>query len=213
MTFCRHDQNINFNKDSNAGSKRDKAESGIENLLELIGEDVTREGIQETPARVVKAFRELTWGQRMDEELFLKDISKVFEVSHDQMIVVRNMQFTSLCEHHMLPFTGYATVAYIPNMEKSKVLGLSKLARLVEFYAARLQVQERMTSQIATALENMVNPAGVGVWVDAVHSCMCIRGVKSRGSSTVTSDLRGVIQTNSDSRAEFLSLARMNTFS
>lgn len=190
------------------GLKKVETELGISKLLDYLGEDIDREGIQETPARVVKAFRELTWGLRVNEEEFLNSISKDFEVEHDQMIVVRNVQFTSLCEHHLLSFSGTVTLGYIPNLEQSKVLGLSKLARLVEFYAARPQVQERMTSQIATALVDMLNPAGVGVWVDAVHSCMCIRGVKARGSSTVTSDLRGVIRKNSDSRSEFMSLAQ-----
>ena len=197
----------------NPNSTPPLAEAGIRVLLEYLEEDVDREGLLETPARVVKAFRELTWGLRVNEKDFLESISKDFEVEHDQMIVVRNVQFTSLCEHHLLSFSGSVTLAYLPDPENSKVLGLSKLARLIEFYAARPQVQERMTSQIASALQKMVNPAGVGVWVDAVHSCMCIRGVKARGSSTVTSDLRGVIKTNSDSRAEFMSLARMNTFS
>lgn len=194
------------------GLKKVETELGVSKLLDYIGEDTNREGLQETPARVVKAFRELTWGLRVDEDEFLQSISKDFEVEHDQMIVVRNVQFTSLCEHHLLSFSGTVTLAYLPDPENSRVLGLSKLARLVEYYAARPQVQERMTSQIASALEKIVNPAGVGVWVDAVHSCMCIRGVKARGSSTVTSDLRGVIRTNSDSRSEFMSLAMTNTF-
>lgn len=184
--------------------------SGVRHMLDYIGEDTQRDGLQDTPKRVVKALHELTWGQRIPEEEFLKGIHTSFELEHDQMIAVRNIKFTSLCEHHVLPFMGVATVAYIPNSKEGKIIGISKLARIVEYYAARLQVQERMTCQIADAVQKLLTPIGIGVWVDAMHSCMSIRGVKAVGSSTVTSDLRGVMKTNAESRAEFLALARRN---
>lgn len=184
--------------------------AGVTGMLSYIGEEVTRDGLKDTPKRVVKALHELTWGQRIPEEEFLDGIHTSFELKHDQMISVRNIRFTSLCEHHILPFMGVATVAYIPDVSHGRIIGISKLARIVEYYAARLQVQERMTTQIADAVHTLLKPIGIGVWVDAMHSCMSIRGVKAVGSSTVTSDLRGVMKTNAESRAEFLALARRN---
>ena len=184
--------------------------AGVRGILSYLGEDSQRDGLKDTPKRVVKALHELTWGQRVPEDEFLSSIHTSFELKHDQMIAVRNIKFTSLCEHHVLPFMGVATVAYIPDIEHGKIIGISKLARIVEYYAARLQVQERMTMQIADAVQKLLSPIGIGVWVDAMHSCMSIRGVKAVGSSTVTSDLRGVMKTNAESRAELLALARRN---
>lgn len=183
-------------------------------ILTYIGEDVTRDGLLDTPKRVVKALEELTWGLRISEKDFLKSMARKFEYAHDQMISVRNIRFASLCEHHILPFIGTTTVAYIPRTEfgKGKIIGISKLARIVEFYAARPQVQERLTTQIADAVEQLLDPVGIGVWVDAVHTCMSIRGIKSVDASTVTSDLRGAIKEVPETRAEFLALARTDTF-
>ena len=193
--------------------KKSLAEAGIQKLLNHLGEDIHRDGLVDTPKRVVKAYKELTWGLRISEEEFLSSIDRTFEVKHDQMIAVRNIKFTSLCEHHLLPFIGTATVAYIPDVTiGNKVIGISKLARIVRYYAAMPQIQERMTTQIANSLETLIQPAGVGIWVDAVHTCMSIRGVKAEGSSTVTSDLRGNIREHAATRAEFLALARHNTF-
>lgn len=189
-------------------------------ILLHIGENPDRNGLLDTPKRVIKALEELTWGLRKPEEEFLEEISRKFELAHDQMISVRNIRFSSLCEHHMLPFIGTATVAYIPrtrfntvtSQPEGKVIGISKLARLVEYYAARPQIQERLTAQIADALQTLLKPDGIGVWLDAVHTCMSIRGIKSVDSSTVTSDLRGAMKNNADTRNEFLALARHNTF-
>jgi len=185
----------------------------ITNLLKFIGENPERDGLVDTPKRVVKAFEELTWGLRVKEDEFFDSIAKEFELAHDQMVAVRSIRFTSMCEHHLLPFIGSATVAYIPDAKNSgKVIGISKLARIVEYYAARPQIQERMTTQIADALETLMSPLGTGVWIDAVHTCMSIRGVKAVGASTVTSDLRGVMREHPETRSEFLALARNHMF-
>jgi len=202
------DESIADSKD-----RKTLATDSITNLLKFVGEDVTRNGLIETPKRVVKAYEELTWGLRVSEDEFFDSIAKEFELAYDQMVAVRSIRFTSMCEHHLLPFIGTATVAYIPDAKKNgMVIGISKLARLVEYYAARPQIQERMTTQIAKALETLMSPLGTGVWIDAVHTCMSIRGVKAVGASTVTSDLRGVIRENPETRSEFLSLARSNMF-
>lgn len=173
----------------------------IVRLLQHIGEDPTRDGLIETPRRVTKAWRELTKGYRDDPEAIL---DKTFDVRSDEMVVVRNMPFTSCCEHHMLPFLGHATVAYVPT---DRVVGLSKLARLVDCYANRLQVQERMTTQIADAIMEHLKPQGVGVVISATHTCMSMRGVKKHGE-TVTSALRGLFKENAEARAELMSLHR-----
>jgi GTP cyclohydrolase I len=170
-------------------------------LLQHVGEDPTRDGLLETPRRVTKAWRELTKGYALDAGEIL---SKTFDVTYDQLVVVRDVPFTSLCEHHILPFTGTATVGYVPG---KRVVGLSKLARLVDMYASRLQVQERMTNEIADAMMQHLSPRGVGVMVKASHSCMAARGIRKHGEM-VTSSLHGVIREDSVARAEFLDLAR-----
>jgi len=171
-------------------------------LLQHIGEDPTRDGLLDTPKRVVKSLKELTKGYEMDPGEILKT---TFDVSHDQMIVLSDVSYWSLCEHHMLPFYGKATIAYIPK-PGGRVVGLSKLARLVECYARRLQVQERMTDQIAAALEEHLNPLGVGVLVTGNHSCMAARGIQKQGNM-ITSRLTGVMRTDQTARAEFLALS------
>ncbi len=172
-------------------------------LLEHIGEDPHRDGLLDTPKRVVKAYREMTEGYAVDVAALL---ATVFDERSDEMVVVSGIEFVSLCEHHLLPFVGEATVAYIPD---TKVVGLSKIARLVDAFARRLQVQERMTTQIADAMEQHLAPRGVGVVVRARHACMGCRGVRKPGASMTTSALSGFMKDDPMARAEFLALARI----
>ena len=174
----------------------------VRQLLRLIGEDPDREGLQETPLRFLKAMTEYTRGYREKPE----DVLKVFGDGGegvDEMVIVRDIPVYSLCEHHLAPFFGKAYVGYVPD---KKILGLSKISRLVEVYSRRLQVQERLTNQIADALAKHLQPLGVAVVIECRHLCMESRGVKHAGSSTVTSALRGSIKKNADTRKEFLSL-------
>lgn len=174
----------------------------VKHLLRLIGEDPEREGLQETPLRFLKAMAEYTKGYREKPE----DVLKVFEDGSenvDEMVIVRDIPVYSLCEHHLAPFFGKAFVGYVPN---KRILGLSKISRLVEVYSRRLQVQERLTNQIADALAKHLQPLGVAVVIECRHMCMESRGVKHAGASTVTSALRGSIKKNLDTRKEFLSL-------
>ncbi len=176
-------------------------EKVVRELLELIGEDPEREGLQRTPERVARMFAELTEGYRVDPVALVNDA--LFEVSYDEMVLVRNIEMYSMCEHHLLPFHGHAHVAYIPN---GKVLGLSKIPRVVEMFSRRLQVQERLTEQIAQFLDDLLHPQGVAVVIEAVHMCAMMRGVKKADARMVTSAMRGIFKTNSRTRSEFLSL-------
>jgi len=170
--------------------------------LELIGEDPDREGLLKTPERVAKSMKFLTEGYNSSaEEVVGKGI---FKEEHDNMIMVRDIELYSLCEHHMLPFFGKAHVAYIPN---GKIVGLSKIPRIVDVYARRLQVQERLTEEIADGLCRVVNPSGVGVVIEAFHLCMMMRGVQKQNSKTITSALRGAFREDPKTRDEFLRLA------
>lgn len=178
-------------------------EAAVTRILQFIGEDPTRAGLIDTPARVIRALQEMTSGYSDDPAALL---STQFPDDYDEMVVVRGVEFHSLCEHHLLGFAGTATVAYIPSPGLG-VVGLSKLARLVECYARRLQVQERMTMQIAEAIETHLSPVGVGVVVRARHSCMGCRGVRKPGAEMVTSALRGAMRDDAQARAEFLALA------
>jgi GTP cyclohydrolase I len=171
-------------------------------LLEYVGEDPTREGLLDTPKRVLKAFREMTEGYAQDPETIL---STVFDEDYDQMVCLHNIEFVSMCEHHLQPFRGTAAIGYIPN---GKVVGLSKLARLVDVYARRLQVQERMTEQIAAAIEQYLKPLGAAVYIEAHHSCMGNRGVRKHEGKMVTQKLSGAIKEDPAARAEFIELAR-----
>ena len=174
----------------------------VRRQLELIGEDPKREGLERTPARVAKSLRFLTQGYDTSaEEVVGKG---VFKEDHDNMIMVRDIELYSLCEHHLLPFFGKAHVAYIPN---GKIVGLSKIPRIVDVYARRLQVQERLTEQIAEGLCSVLNPSGVGVVIEAYHLCMMMRGVEKQNSKTITSALRGAFREDSKTRDEFLRLA------
>src|SRR6202142_934215 len=170
-------------------------------MLESVGEDAHRDGLLHTPDRFERAFRYLTGGYQQDPEKILN--GAVFHVCYDEMVVVKDIELYSLCEHHLLPFFGKCHVAYIP---KKKVVGLSKVARLVNMYARRLQIQERLTHQIATAIQEKLDPAGVGVIIEARHLCMVMRGVEKQNSTTTTSAMLGDFRENKQTRDEFLSL-------
>jgi len=178
-----------------------KAEAALEKsyleVLEQIGEDPERDGLKRTPERMAKAIQFLTRGYREDPSLF--------EVDYDEMVIVKDIEMFSLCEHHMLPFFGKVHVAYLP---KGKVIGLSKIPRLVDAFARRLQVQERLTKQIAEAIHEAIEPLGVGVVVEARHLCMMMRGVEKQHSSAVTSSMLGAFRNEQETREEFLSLIR-----
>ncbi len=179
------------------------AQDAVRVLLNYVGEDVTREGLRDTPKRVAKAWLEMTKGYELEPREIL---STCFEDGTcDEMVILRDITFTSTCEHHMLPFLGKAHVAYLPD---GKVVGLSKLARLVDCFALRLQIQEKMTTQIANAITETLAPKGVAVVVEAHHQCMSCRGVRRSGTTMVTSAMHGVFRTDAQARAEFLSLIR-----
>jgi GTP cyclohydrolase IA len=173
----------------------------IENLLHRLGEDPAREGLARTPERVAKSLEFLTSGYGQDVHQVVN--GAIFEEAYSEMVLVRDVEVYSLCEHHMLPFYGRAHVAYVPD---GRIVGLSKLPRLVEVFARRLQVQERLTSDIAEAIDQVLAPQGVGVVIEAVHLCMMMRGVQKQNSQTVTSGMRGVFLTDQRTRAEFLAL-------
>jgi GTP cyclohydrolase I len=175
----------------------------VQAMLREIGEDPTRDGLEQTPSRVAKAFRFFTQGYQQNPREVLSEA--LFDVSYDEMVLVKDIEFYSLCEHHMLPFFGRAHVAYIPN---GKVLGLSKVARLVEIFARRLQVQERLTVDVAETIESELSPRGVAVVIEAIHLCMMMRGVEQQNSFAITSSLRGVFQSDSKTRSEFMELIR-----
>jgi GTP cyclohydrolase I len=174
----------------------------VREMLGALGEDPRREGLLKTPERVEKSLRFLTQGYGMTVQDVIGDA--VFEESHQSMIMVRDIELYSLCEHHLLPFFGRAHVAYIPD---GKILGLSKVARVVDVFARRLQVQERLTDQIADAIMKVLKPTGVGVVIEAAHFCMMMRGVEKQNSRTVTSALRGIFRDDKKTRDEFLRLA------
>ena len=175
----------------------------VRRMLADLGEDPSREGLRHTPERFEKALRYLTSGYRQDPEKILN--GAMFSVGYDEMVVVKDIEVYSLCEHHLLPFFGKCHVAYIPN---KKVVGLSKVARLVNMYARRLQIQERLTNQIAKTIEERLNPQGVGVIIEARHLCMVMRGVEKQNSTAVTSAMLGVFREKKQTRDEFLSLVR-----
>jgi GTP cyclohydrolase IA len=172
-------------------------------LLIRIGEDPTRDGLLRTPERMEKSMAFLTRGYTMDVNAVLHDA--LFDVDYDEMVIVKDVEFYSMCEHHLLPFFGKAHVAYVPN---GKVVGLSKIPRLVDVFARRLQVQERLTRQVADAITEAINPQGVAVILEAEHLCMMMRGVEKQHSATVTSAMLGVFKTQLQTRNEFLSLVR-----
>jgi GTP cyclohydrolase I len=175
----------------------------VREMLVRLGEDPQREGLLRTPERVQKAFEHLTRGYKEDPEALLKNA--LFTVNYDEMVIVKDVEMFSLCEHHMLPFFGKVHVAYIPN---GKVIGLSKIPRLIELFSRRLQIQERLTTQIAETIQKVIQPQGVGVVVEARHLCMMMRGVEKQHSAAVTSSMLGCFRDEQETRTEFLSLIR-----
>jgi GTP cyclohydrolase I len=174
-------------------------------LLVRIGEDPTRDGLIDTPERMEKSMAFLTRGYAMNVNTVLHEA--LFDVDYDEMVIVKDIEFFSMCEHHLLPFFGKAHIAYVPN---GKVIGLSKIPRVVDVFARRLQVQERLTTEIADAISEAISPQGVAVILEAQHLCMMMRGVEKQHSATVTSAMRGVFKTQLQTRNEFLSLVRRN---
>lgn len=181
----------------------DSMESRVREILEMLGEEPSRQGLRRTPARVARSLRFLTSGYRQDIDKLLN--GALFDVAYDEMVIVRDIELFSLCEHHMLPFFGRCHVAYIPN---KRVIGLSKLPRLVDAFARRLQIQERLTQQIAETIMEKIHPQGVGVIVEARHLCMIMRGVEKQNSVAITSHMLGVFRDEHRTREEFLSLVR-----
>lgn len=176
--------------------------TAIRQLIQLCGDDPDRDGLQDTPFRVLKAFLEYTEGYHEDPKLHLE---KTFDIQHKGLILVKDIEFFSMCEHHFAPFFGVAHVGYIPN---EKITGLSKIGRMVDGYAKRFQVQERLTSQIAAAMEEVLEPEGTIVVVEAKHMCMCSRGTKKSTASTTTSSMHGLFGTEGELRSEFFSLIK-----
>ncbi len=181
-------------------------EKHVRGMLEAMGEDTSREGLLRTPARVAKSMEFLTQGYRLDLKKLLNNA--LFNERYDEMVIVKNIDFFSLCEHHMLPFFGKAHIAYIPN---GKIVGLSKIPRIVELFSRRLQVQERMTKQIADTLNEVLKPDGVGVVTEARHMCMIMRGVEKQNSVATSSAMLGSFRSDAKTRAEFLRLIETRT--
>ncbi|HSJ58247.1 MAG TPA: GTP cyclohydrolase I FolE [Anaerolineae bacterium] len=182
-------------------------ECAVRDILQAIGEDPNREGLVDTPSRVTRMYAELTAGYHVDPERLINEA--IFTVSYDEMVIVRDIDFYSLCEHHMLPFIGQVHVAYIPN---GKVIGLSKIPRVVEMFARRLQLQERMTQQIAEFLDETLHPLGVAVVAQGLHMCAAMRGVKKANARMVTSAMLGSFKKNQATRAEFFEHIGRNQF-
>ncbi|KAM3620426.1 uncharacterized protein V6R79_023297 [Siganus canaliculatus] len=195
---CREEKDSKKSADSDKLAHIEKAYTTV---LHELGEDVDREGLLRTPLRAAKAMQFLTKGYKETTSDILNDA--IFDENHEEMVVVKDIDLFSLCEHHLVPFFGKAHIAYLPN---KKVVGLSKLARIVEIYSRRLQVQERLTKQIASAINEALEPAGVAVVIEAVHMCMVMRGVQKIKASTVTSVMLGAFHDDPETRKEFLSL-------
>ena len=182
----------------------EKIKSLTRSLLEEIGEDPSREGLLNTPLRVAKAWKELSKGYNQDLDKLINNA--VFKEDYDQMVMVKDIGFYSICEHHLLPFFGHAHVAYIPN---GKIIGLSKIPRMVDMFARRLQVQERMTQEIAAIIDDSLNPKGVAIIIEAQHMCMQMRGVQKKNSYMTTSSMLGIFRTDNKTRKEFLDLIKL----
>ena len=189
---------------ANGRPSPEEAEAAVRSLLRWAGDDPDREGLLDTPGRVVRSYRELFAGYDTDPRSYLE---RTFEEvgGYDQLVVLKDIRVVSCCEHHMLPVTGVAHVAYLP---RDRVVGISKLSRVVNGFARRLQIQEKLTAEIANAIQEVLNPHGVGVLIEAEHACMTLRGVNTPGSSLVTSSLLGVVRDDPRTRQEFLRLAR-----
>ncbi|XP_029285981.1 uncharacterized protein LOC115007311 [Cottoperca gobio] len=204
LKICKHNGLCREEKDSKDAidsNKLSHIEKAYTTILSELGEDVDRDGLLRTPLRAAKAMQFLTKGYKETTQDILNDA--IFDENHDEMVIVKDIEMFSLCEHHLVPFFGKAHIAYLPN---KKVVGLSKLARIVEIYSRRLQVQERLTKQIASAISEALEPAGVAVVIEAVHMCMVMRGVQKINASTVTSVMLGTFHDNPTTRKEFLSL-------
>jgi GTP cyclohydrolase I len=209
MTRCDSEGKLTTNMKTSALDQKTESstltsarfEELVREMLVRLGEDPTREGLAATPERVHKAMTYLTKGYKEDPEALLK--GALFTVSYDEMVIVKDVEMFSLCEHHMLPFFGKVHVAYIPN---GKVIGLSKIPRLIELFSRRLQIQERLTTQIAETIQKVIQPQGVGVVVEARHLCMMMRGVEKQHSAAVTSSMLGCFRNEEETRTEFLSL-------
>lgn len=193
------DDDLDENELEQNGIENDLIEQAVSNMLTAIGENPEREGLKLTPKRVARMYSELFSGYRVDADAMINDA--LFNISYDEMVLVRDIEFYSMCEHHILPFIGRVHVAYIPD---GKVLGLSKIPRIVDMYARRLQVQERMTRQIADFLRDLLKPQGVAVVVEAVHLCSRMRGVKKHDARMTTSAMHGAFRANMATRQEFL---------
>ncbi len=183
---------------------REEAEAAVRTLLRWTGDNPDREGLRDTPSRVVKAYEEMFWGYGQDP---IETLGRTFEevAGYDEMVLVKNIDFHSHCEHHMVPIIGKAHVAYLPD---GKVLGLSKIARVVDIFARRLQTQEAMTAQIAGAIQEVVNPLGVAVMIEAEHMCMAMRGIRKQGSTTTTSTFTGTFKDCPEEQVRFFSMVR-----
>lgn len=190
---------------ASARPTREEAEAGYRSLLVFAGENPAREGLRRTPHRAAEALQFLTQGYEQSLEALLN--GAIFQEDYDDMVVVKDIEFYSLCEHHLLPFYGRVHVAYIPN---GKIIGLSKIPRLVDMFARRLQVQERLTTQIAESLETALQPKGVAVVVEGVHLCMLMRGVQKQSAEMLTSHVRGVFRSDRATRQEFMALVKSN---
>ena len=186
------------------GFDRERIVAAVRDILEAIGEDPTRDGLQRTPERVADMFAEIFAGLHQDP---IEELQVLFDAGHDEMIMVRDIPLYSICEHHLVPWVGKAHVAYIPN-EQGQITGLSKVARVVDVLSKRPQVQERLTTQIADAIESALSPRGVLVVLEAEHLCMTMRGVRKPGSETVTSAVRGIFRSNEATRAEAMGFIR-----
>ena len=186
-------------------NKKKKLEANTKNLLEILGEDSSREGLINTPKRVAKAWDFLTKGYNENLDDLINNA--IFEGESKDMVIVKNIEFYSLCEHHMIPFYGKAHIGYIPN---GKIIGLSKLARITDLFAQRLQVQERLTNQIAKCLQDVLNPKGVAVVLEGKHFCMLSRGVQKQNSIATSSSMLGIFREKESTRNEFLKLIQMN---
>jgi len=201
MTNLEFDDNLFDERLIGGNIDAPEIQAAVTRILQAIGEDPKREGLQRTPERVARMYAELLSGYHIDPKAVINDA--VFEVKYDEMVIVRDVEFYSLCEHHLLPFMGRVHVAYIPD---GKVLGLSKIPRIVDLFARRLQVQERMTRQIADLIRDQLHPQGVAVVVEALHLCMMMRGVQKHNARMTTSAMHGAFRSNLATRQEFLAM-------